>query len=93
MSLLCRTPQQLPISRQAAAARPAAVARPVASRSVCVRAQQKPEQQQPMAVLERASIPVSLAVAELLTHPAMVLAEEEKQPGRLFDCECQCHAH
>ena len=89
MSLLCRTPQ-LPISRQATpASRPTlgAVARPMRS-AVCVRAQ-KPEQQQP-AIMDRVSqvsIPVSLAVAEILTHPAIAFAEEEKQPGRLFDCE------
>lgn len=54
-------------------------------RSVAVKAQQ----QQPM--MEKAALaltPLSIAVAEMLTHPALALAEEEASaPGRLFDCE------
>ncbi|KAF5830843.1 chloroplast ATP synthase subunit II [Dunaliella salina] len=81
-ALVCRSSQQVGLR----AARPQcpALPRPNALRAVTVRAQ---KQEQP-AALERAQLalmPVSLAVADLLMHPAMALAEEEKQPGRLFD--------
>eukprot|EP00983_Pelagomonas_calceolata_P030118 943631-Pelagomonas_calceolata.AAC.1 len=88
MQALCRF-QQTGIASRQQLQRPAALAalpRPAALRAVTVRAQ---KQEQP-AALERAELalmPVSLAVADLLMHPAMALAEEESQPGRLFDCE------
>ena len=55
--------------------------------SVSAKAQ---KQEQPL--VERAQLalmPLSLACAELLTHPvsSALAEEEEKQPGRLFDCE------
>uniref|UniRef100_A0A6S8MNT1 Uncharacterized protein n=1 Tax=Dunaliella tertiolecta TaxID=3047 RepID=A0A6S8MNT1_DUNTE len=86
MQALCRF-QQTGIASRQQLQRPAALAalpRPAALRAVTVRAQ---KQEQP-AALERAELalmPVSLAVADLLMHPAMALAEEESQPGRLFD--------